>query len=65
MNSGNYKMLSVHTTNERLVKISDHRLRNSKQKPEMPALKKRCIMCATDRDIHLHNFQIEIWKENQ
>jgi hypothetical protein len=65
MNSGNYKMLSVHTTNERLVKISDHRLRNSKQKSEIQALKKRCIICATDTDIHLHNFQIEIRKENQ
>jgi hypothetical protein len=66
MNSGNYKMLSVHTTNARLIKeVSDHRLGNSKQKSEMPALKKRCIMCAIERDIHIHNFQTETRKENQ
>jgi hypothetical protein len=53
MNSGNYKMLSVHTTNDRLVKISDHRLRNS-NKSEMPTLKKRYIMCATGREIYTY-----------
>jgi hypothetical protein len=65
MNSRNYKMLSVHTTNARLIKFSDHRLGNSKQKSEMPALKKRCIMCVIERDIHIHNFQTETRKENQ
>jgi hypothetical protein len=54
MNSRNYKMLSVHTTNARLIKFSDHRLGNSKQKSEMPALKKRCIMCAIERDMYIY-----------
>jgi hypothetical protein len=58
MNSCNYKMLFVHTTNARLIKVSDHHLGNSKQKSEMPA-------CAMERDIDIHNFQTETRKENQ
>jgi hypothetical protein len=47
-------MLSMHRINGRLIEISDHRLRNSKQKPEMSALKKRCIMCAREENTHIH-----------
>jgi hypothetical protein len=63
MNSCNYKMLFVHTTNARLIKVSDHHLGNSKQKSEMPALKKRCIMCAMERDIHIHTFKQKLGKK--
>ena len=53
MNSGNYKILSLHTTNTRLIKISDHRLGNFKQNSEMLGLNKRCII-APWREIYIY-----------
>jgi hypothetical protein len=50
-----------------LIKISDRYLRYSKQKSEMPALRKRGIMCSMEKKIYTHTtyFQIEAQKENQ
>lgn len=66
MNFGNYKMLSVHTTNARLIKNFRSSLEEFQAEVRNAGLEERMhIMCSMERDTYTQNFQTETQKENQ